>query len=586
MKRSPTPEVVLPPLPPPEWRLRSSPDSAAVERLSRELSLPRSLCALLVARDVVEPDRAKHFLRPSLEDLHPPERMAGMDEAVTRILRAIESGETILVHGDFDVDGVCGAALLTRWLRRMGGQVAPFVPNRIRDGYDLGPAGIAAATASGASLLVTCDTGILAHEAVSQAAAAGIDVIVTDHHTPGPELPSAHAVVNPNRTDSNYPEGTLCGAGVVFKLCQALAERAGIPKEELWPHLDLVALATVADLVPLTGENRVLVRFGLRFLACTRNMGLQALLEVSGLGGSKTIEAGQVGFILAPRINAAGRMGDAGRALRLLLTDDLEEAEALARELDEANRLRREEERTTLDQALGLLSGNFNPDRDFGVVLAGEGWHPGVIGIVASRIVERIFRPVVLVALNGERGRGSARSVAGVHLFRALEGCQDHLLRFGGHAQAAGLDLSRDSLEAFRAAFDSGVKKQLGGNAPRPTIRGDLAIPLADAGADLHELLNYVGPFGMGNPRPVFWALGLEVAGPLRVVGDGHLKLRLRDGGAALDAIGFGLAERLASSLSNGPVDAIFQLGENEYRGVRTIQAKLLDLRPSVAPSS
>ncbi len=581
MSRRSTPEVVLPPPPPPEWRLRPAPESSAVQRLSRELSLPPSICALLVAREVVEPDAAKHFLRPSLDDLHPPEAMPGMEEAVTRILAAVRSGEHILVHGDFDVDGVCGAALFTRWLRRMGGRVTPFVPHRLRDGYDLGPAGLARARDSGATLLVTCDTGILAHDAVSSAQAAGIDVIVTDHHTPGPELPPAVAVVNPNQPDSTYPEGTLSGAGVAFKLCQALAARAGIGKEELWPHLDIVALATVADLVPLTGENRILVRFGLRFLACTRKVGLEALLQVSGVTGQSTIEAGQVGFILAPRMNAAGRMGDATRALRLLLTEDPGEAEALARELDEANRARREEEKATLAQALDLLAGDFDPERHFGVVLAGEGWHPGVIGIVASRVVERIHRPVVMVALSGDRGRGSARSISGVHLFRALEGCRRYLLRFGGHAQAAGMDLRKEALDPFRDAFNEAVWEQLGGEAPRPMLTADLAIPLADAGAELYGLIRHAGPFGIGNPRPVFWATGLDLATAPRVVGDGHLKLRLKDGSASLDAIGFGLADRVGSSLGGGLVDALFQLREDEYRGIRRLQARLLDVRAS-----
>jgi single-stranded-DNA-specific exonuclease len=356
----------------------------------------------------------------------------------------------------------------------------------------------------------------------------------------------------------------------------------GIGAEELWPHLDLVALATVADLVPLTGENRILVRFGLRYLTHTRKVGVRALLEVSGLGEGQEIEAGQVGFVLAPRINAAGRMGDAARALRLLLAEDPAEAHALARELDETNRKRRDEEQATLADALAKLSAEFDPERDFGVVLAGEGWHPGVIGIVASRVVERIHRPVVLVALHGERGRGSARSIAGVHMFRALESAGDLLLRFGGHSQAAGMDVSRERLPEFRSAFNRSVREQLGGVAPRPRLVGDLEIPLSAADSRLHGLLKHVGPFGIGNPRPVFRATGLHVLDRPRAVGRGHLKLRLGDGRGELDAIGFGLADRLrAGRLGGGSVDALFQLRENEYRGARTLQAQLLDLRPS-----
>jgi single-stranded-DNA-specific exonuclease len=580
--RSTATDAALPPPPSPEWTFRGDPDPAIVERLERELSLPRPLCALLAARNLTDPEQAKSFLRPRLEDLHPPEAMRDLDRAAARILLAIAAGEIILVHGDYDVDGVCATALLTRWLRHLGGQVVPFVPHRRRDGYDLGEAGIEAARSARATLLITCDSGILAHDAVANAQAAGIEVIVTDHHTPGPTLPPAFAVVNPSRGDCTYPEGTLCGAGVAFKLCQRLGALRGVPPEELWPHLDLLALATVADLVPLVGENRVFVKFGLRYLSHTSKPGLRALLEVAGLTPGRALGAGQVGFVLAPRINAAGRMEHAELALRLLLTEDPEEGRALAGALDAENARRQDEDRATLVDALERLAADFDPERDYGVVLAGEGWHPGVIGIVASRVVERIHRPVVLIALDGERGRGSARSIPSVHLFEALDATREHLLRFGGHRQAAGLDIARAELPAFRAAFNRSVKDQLQGRLPRPQVGGDLALPLARADRELHGFLEHLGPFGMGNPRPVFWARGLRVVGSPRVVGSGHLKLRLGEGERELDAIGFGLAPRVPpGSFGGGAVDVLFQLQENEYRGTRSLQARLVDLRPA-----
>ena len=575
-------EVRLPPPPPPEWTISPEPDPEVVARLALELSLPEPLCAVLAVRGVRDPDAAKVFLRPRLDHLHPPERMRDLERAADRILEAVVRGETVLVHGDYDVDGVCAAALLTLWIRRLGGSAVPFVPHRVRDGYDLGPAGLEATRQAGASLLVTCDSGILAHDAVSEASRQGIDVIVTDHHLPGAMLPPALAVVNPNRSDCEYPDRSLCGAGVIFKLCQELALRRQIPPEELWRHLDLVTLATIADLVPLTGENRILVRFGLRYLTRTSKPGLRALLEVSGISPGAEIEAGKVGFVVAPRINAVGRMGDAAIALQLLLTEDPREAGELARRVDQENARRQEEDRATLDEAVALLAPDFDETRDFGVVLAGEGWHPGIIGIVASRVVERIHRPVVVVAMDGDQGRGSARSIPGVHMLRALERCESHLLRFGGHRQAAGMELAREALIPFRKAFNREIEAQLDGHLPRPVRGGEVRLPLPDVTEELHRLLGYLGPFGMGNPRPVFWARGLRLEGRPRVVGRGHLKLELREGRGRLGAIGFGLADRVSpASLDGGSVDALFHLRENEYRGTRSLQARLLDLRPA-----
>jgi single-stranded-DNA-specific exonuclease len=578
----------LPPPPDPVWEAVDPLPADRVEALAEELSLPAALCAALVARGWGEAESARRYLRPLLEHLHPPEALPDAPKAAARLEEALDRGETILVHGDYDVDGVCAAALLTRVLRELGGTVVPFVPHRTRDGYDLGSAGVEAAARAGATLLLTCDSGIAAHQAVEEAAARGIEVIVTDHHTPGETLPPALAVVNPVRRDSDYPEATLCGTGVAFQLARLLARRRGVPDETLYPLLALVALATVADLVPLEGENRILVRYGLRYLSHTRIPGLLALLEVSGLvdpaQGVGPIDAGQVGFVLAPRINAVGRMADADTALRLLLTEDEGEARRLAQELDGANRDRKEEDQRVLHEALTALAASYDPARDLGVVVAGEGWHPGVIGIVASRVVERIHRPVVLVALDGGKGRGSARSVPGVHLYDALAACRTHLLRFGGHRQAAGMDLATEALEPFRAAFREAVRGQLDGRPPVPRLPGGTPLALGEATGELHRLVEYMAPFGIGNPRPVFRIQGVEVSGTPREVGDGHLKLRLREGGRELEAIGFGLARRRPpEALTGTRVDALFQLRTNEYRGRVTLQARLLDLRPSTS---
>jgi len=559
--------------------VESPPDPGLVEALERELALPRPLCSLLVTRGFHEPDEAKRFLRPSLSNLHPPEALPDMSRARERILAALGAGETIFVHGDYDVDGMAGAALLTHWLRRMGGRVVPFVPHRLRDGYDVGPSGLKAAREAGSSLFVTVDCGIVAHEALAEARALGMDVIVTDHHLPDQELPPALAVLNPSRRDGSYPNKGLCGAGVAFKLCQALAEAGGRPPDELHPFLDLVGMATVADLVPLTGENRILARFGLRALAQTGNPGLRALMAQAGVR-PEALTAGTVGFVLAPRLNAVGRLGDAGRGLRLLLTGDEAEAERLAREAGDLNRERQDADRRILEEALKQLEACHDPERDFVVVLGSEGWHPGVVGIVASRVVERVHRPTVLVALDGDRGRGSGRSIPGFHLLEGIRACRDHLVRFGGHGQAAGLEVLRDSLPGFREAFNAEARKTLEHMDLRPALRVEAELSLGDLSPDLHKYLKHLGPHGIGNPRPIFLARGVTLAGSPRTVGAGHLKLRLRQGGAELGAIGFRLSGRFPpETLGTGPLDVAFQLEENEYRGRRELQANVKDLR-------
>ncbi|HSR43583.1 MAG TPA: single-stranded-DNA-specific exonuclease RecJ, partial [Longimicrobiales bacterium] len=538
----------------------SPPDPRRVRDLAAALGIPETVCAVLVVRGIHGPDPAKDHLRPLLDHLGPPDGLRDADRASARLLRAVAEGETVLVHGDYDVDGISATALYTRWLRRLGGRVEPFIPHRLRDGYDFGSAGLEAARSAGATVVLTADCGTVAHDAVERAGAAGLDVIVTDHHTPGDALPPALAVVNPNRADCDYPDGGLSGAGVAFKLCSQMALDAGVPFEELVPDLDLVALATVADLVPLQGENRVLVRYGLRALERTTKPGLRALLDLTGRTG-KPVGTGQVAFGLAPRINAVGRMGHGLDALRLLLTDDADRARELAVLLDETNRVRQEEDRRTLDEALDLLARDYDPGSDFGVVLAAEGWHPGVIGIVASRIVERIHRPTVLVALDGERGRGSARSIPGFHLHDAVRSCARHLERFGGHRQAAGMDLRRDRVPAFREAFGRVARERLGEDDLRPRLRIDLETGLGGLDLRTCDVLEYLGPHGVGNPRPVFLVRNVRVVGSPRVVGSGHLKMRLGDGTTTLEAIGFGLAERHGPRVSEGSrVDAVFQL--------------------------
>lgn len=562
------------------WLLPPTPADERVRQLASELHLPEPLCRLLVTRGHDRPDAARRFLRPSLTTLHDPSLLAGVSEAVERIRRAIHAGETILVHGDYDVDGMCAAALYTRTLRGLGGRVVPFVPHRTRDGYDLGPAGIRKAAEAGATLILTADCGIVAHDAVEAARRAGIDVVVTDHHTPSETLPPAVAVVNPRRRDCGYPEKSLSGTGVAYKVSRALCRAAGRPDRELDYSLDLVALATVADVMPLTGENRVLTRFGLRVLAETRNAGLRALVDGAGLSG-KTLGAGHLSHGLAPRLNAVGRLDDAGSGLELLLSAS-GRAEELARALEEVNSRRQAVDRQILEQALEML-GAYDPVRHRAVVLARDGWHAGVIGIVASRVVEVVHRPTVLISVPDDGGlaRGSARSIPGFDLLAAIRECGDHLERFGGHRAAAGFDIRPDRIDGFREAFLAAAARRLP-EPPVPELRLDGELTLAEATADLVRYLSYAAPFGMGNPTPVFGFRHLRIEG-VKAVGDGrHLKMRLVDGISALDAIGFRMAETHGELARSGEaVDVAAQLQQDSWNGRPRLQAKLVDLRPA-----
>ena len=566
----------------PVWKLSPPPDPDTVRNLQRSLKLPAALCRLLAVRGRTTPPDAKSFLRPVLASLHDPVLLRDAEVAARRIVQAIERDEMVVVHGDYDADGISGAALLTDWIRTLGGRAEPIVPDRFRHGYDLSRLGVERAAARGASLLVTVDCGIVALEPVRLAVDAGMDVIVTDHHTPGPRLPDALAVVNPNRPGCCYPNKDLCGAGVAFKVGQLVARDLGQPEDAAWSYLDLVAVATIADQMKLHGENRVLARYGLRVLSRTGRPGLEALMRSADVTLGGPVEADAVAFRIGPRINAAGRVGDAGEALRLLLTEDSDEAAGLAEVLERNNRERRELESETSEEALAVLRESYDPERDRAVVVAGEGWHSGVIGIVASRVVERIHRPAVVIALDGEAGRGSARSIPPFDLHGAISACAEHLDRFGGHHQAAGMDIRRDRIPAFREAFQAVARRRLGDEQPRPVLPVDAEIGLGEVDLQLSRYMRYAGPFGRGNPEPVFMARRVRFADRPRVLKGGHLKFRMVQNGARLGAIGFRLVERVSlAELAGRPVDVAFSLLENTFRGVTAVEARVVDIRPA-----
>lgn len=484
-----------------------------------------------------------------------------------------------MIHGDYDVDGMCSTTLLLRAIRLFGGRAVPFIPRRIEDGYDLSMAGVNAAIGAGARVLITCDCGTNALEPVAAACAAGIDVIISDHHLPGGPLPRCVAVLNPRRPGCEYPDKDLAAVGVAFKIALALARELGESEEAILGMLDLVALATIADIAPLRGENRVMARYGLRRLAASPIPGLRALIRAAGIEG-KPLTAGRVGFILAPRLNAVGRLGHALRGVELLMTEDEHEANSIARELEELNRRRQELDRATLREASHMIDA-LDLDDTYGVVLGGHGWHPGVIGIVASRLVEEVCRPVVMVALDGDTGKGSGRSISRFDLHGALTECADLLIRFGGHRAAAGVTVATDRMPEFQARFNEVARRRLEPEDLVPEVKVDLDVALSEITPDLEALLRHFEPFGVGNATPVLAATGVRIAAPPRVLRNGHLKLRLAAEGRELDAIGWGMAGIAPELSTSTPLDVAFRLERDEWNGESRLQARLADVRAS-----
>jgi single-stranded-DNA-specific exonuclease len=562
---------------PARWILPKAPDEQAVRDLAEALSLPDVVCRLLLIRGYVSAEDAKLFLRPKLDKLHDPLEFLSMDNAVERLARAVRDQELVFIHGDYDVDGISSTTLLTRAIRVLGGKAMPFIPRRLEDGYDLSDAGVDAAMAAGAKVVVTCDCGTTAVSPVARLCKAGIDVIVTDHHLPGGELPDCLAILNPKRSGCGYPDKDLAAVGVAFKLALALARALGKNENFIWGMLDLVALATVADVAPLRGENRVFVRYGLRMLSETQNIGMRALIRAAGLSG-KPLTAGRIGFILAPRLNAAGRLGHAIRGVELLLSENEHEANVIARELEELNNKRQELDHATLDQARERVL-QLDLDDTFGLVLADESWHPGVIGIVASRLVEEFGRPTVLIALSDDQGKGSGRSISKFDLHAALGQSREFLLRFGGHRAAAGVTIARDKVNEFAVRFNEVAKSLLTLEDLVPEIRVDLEVDINGMDERLESLFRHFEPFGIGNPSPVLLARNVTLVANPRLVGKDGLKVVLDTGTGSLDALGWGLAHRAAEFQAGSKVDIAFRLERDEYRGESYLQARIADIR-------
>jgi single-stranded-DNA-specific exonuclease len=564
-----------------KWVVSDSPDADLIATLTETTKLPAQVVKILVNRGLDTADRIESFIHPKMNELRDPFEMKGMRAGIERVSRAFMDNEKIIIYGDYDVDGITATALLYMTLNKLGAQVDFYLPNRLVEGYGLSKDGIDEAKSNGASLIITVDTGITAVDEVEYARSVGIEVIITDHHEPGPTIPAAHAIVNPKQPGCTFG-GELSGVGVAFKFAQALYTQLDQDQRDLDEHLDLVALGTAADIVPLVGENRILTKFGIRQIARTTKPGLKSLAFVSGLIG-KDISTGQVVFILAPRINALGRLGDARQAIRLLSTKDEKLASEIARVLDSENKRRKEIDETTLHEALAQMAEEVDLDTDRAIVLAGEGWHQGVIGIVASRLVEKYHLPTVMISITNGEAKGSARSIPGFHLCEALKECEPMLLKYGGHKYAAGLSIKPENIPAFREKFKEVSIRYLSQEDITPKLHIDLELELSDIDDDLMNAIEEFSPFGPQNMRPLFMTRNCEVVGQPYAVGNNHLKMKVRKGDTVMDVIGFGFGDMARTISGRGSlVDVVYVLEYNTYNDVTRKQLRLKDLKLTV----
>lgn len=567
------------------WVVRE-PEPATVERLIREGNIPPLLARVIANRGIVEPLAANRFLLATLADLYDPFLLLGMEKAVTRLASAVHAGGRVCVYGDYDVDGVTSVALLIDFFRSIGlDDSFYYIPLRLEEGYGLSEEGVAKVAARGAKIIVTVDCGITSVAEAELCASLGIDLIITDHHMPGETIPPAFAVINPLQPGSSFPFKYISGVGVAFNLMIALRSKlrgeghfAGRDEPNLRGYLDLVTLGTVADIVPLVDENRIFVKFGLKELTTSRRIGVQALKEVAGVNGE--VSCGAVGFRLAPRLNAAGRLEDAALGVELLLCSDRLRAKAMAAELDAGNSERQALEKAILRDALAMVKDTPALSRRRSIVLASEEWHPGVIGIVASRIVDLFHRPTILIALQDGNGRGSGRSIPNFHLHDALNACSGHLLKFGGHKHAAGLSIEESSLEAFIESFDDVASGLLSPADLIPELGIDAVLKPEEISYELAEAIGAMAPFGMGNPEPVFMLESARII-DCRVMKERHLKLRLAAGGQNLEAVGFNMAE--GRDLPEY-VTLAFSMQINDWNGRKSVQLRVKDIKAAGFP--
>lgn len=563
------------------WILKPKPDPLTVDHLRTVLNVDRPVANLLAQRGVKTFEEAKEFFRPSLANLHDPYLMKDMKPAVKRILEALDSNENILVYGDYDVDGTTSVALVASYLRSFHPQVATYIPDRYDEGYGISYKGIDFASDNDISLIIALDCGIKAIDEIAYANERGIDFIICDHHRPGPQIPDAVAVLDPKQSDCEYPYKELCGCGVGFKLLQALHEKRKGEFEELYPYLDLVATAIGADIVPVTGENRILVHYGLKVLNTTPRAGFRAI--INQLKNKKILTLTDVAFLIGPRINAAGRMKHGGYAVELLTEQNPDQALTMAAAIEQFNSDRKITDRTITQEALDLIEAA-NEQKRFTTVVYKEDWHKGVIGIVASRLTETYYRPTLVFTRSGEKLSASARSVRGFDVYDALECCSEHIEQFGGHKYAAGLTLDQSQFESFKEKFEEVVATRIDKSLLTPELSIDAAIKFEEITPRLHRILRQFEPYGPGNPKPLFMASQARDTGRAKCVGQdkSHLKCRLkqRTSPVSIDGIGFGLGNMCELLKTLKPVKLAFTIEENQWNGITTSQLNIRDIVP------
>lgn len=557
------------------WNILSA-NQLKVAELKDALKINSSICELLVQRGIDDYEKAKKFFRPSLTDIHSPWLMKDMDKAVDRIEKAFDSEEPILVYGDYDVDGTTSVASMYQFLAALHKPINFYIPHRYREGYGISKAGIDYANENGFTLIISLDCGIKSAELIAYAKTLGIDFIVCDHHLPDSILPPAVAILNPKQVDCNYPYKELCGCGVGFKLMMALSERFNLPASSYLSYIDLVAIAIAADIVPVTGENRALAFFGIEKINENPSVGIKALMTLAAV--KKKMNLTSLVFVIAPRINAAGRMDDAKKAVQLFIEQDELQAIEIAKMLHSDNSDRREADATITEEALSILATAPNNSSKLSTVVYQAHWHKGVVGIVASRLIESYYRPTVVLTKSGEFAAGSARSVIGFNLYEAIHACKEHLLGYGGHFAAAGMTLEISNIEAFANTFEKEVQARITPEQLIPQIHIDVPIQFKDITPSFYKIMCQMEPFGPDNMRPVFIAKKVINTGYSKIVKELHLKFVVKQNGTTFNGIGFNLAHKFSIVNSNKPFDMVFTIDENEFQGNTTLQLKVIDL--------
>ncbi len=565
------------------WKIKhASPE--AVAEIQNEFKLPEIYARVMVLRGIFSRNDSRKFFYSDKTRLHDPFLLEGMNRAVEKILNIIDSHKIILVFGDYDVDGTTGTSMLTLFLSELGAEVHYYIPNRESEGYGVSIEGIDFAHSIGASLMITCDCGINAFKQIDHANRLGIDVIVTDHHKPDDKLPDALAILNPNLTDSPYPFKGLCGAGVAFKLALAICEQREIDPQLAWKHANLIALGIAADLVPVTDENRIIVCEGLKQISEGKNTGIQALLKTSGMLDT-AITVGKLVFWIAPKVNAAGRLGDAARAVKLLTTGNPVYAMGLAKELEWENKKRQDITKQIVDEAILKVNMECDLDNENAIVLASSGWHQGVIGIVASRIREVYNRPVFIISIINGSGKGSGRSIPGFDLYDALKSCGEILTGFGGHPVAAGLSVEEGNIGEFKRRFIRQANQLISRDDLCPFIYADGELDMGQIDGRFIKFLDSMSPYGPGNMRPKFVSRNVKVNGIPKVLGKERdtIKFYVKSGRSELEAIGFKMIDQFEKLLLNRPIDIAFEIGENHWNGSSTIQLEVKDIKVGLA---